>query len=583
MTQATVADVAPHMGDDGALVQIAPAHALDAPKAFDWRNPDYVPIWGQRARVLQKLAADPSLVADFKVHYKWHPWDMVNDWGVTVDPRVASIPGRTPLMPFLLMPKQVDWMIWAFNLWQGKLPDFPKASGGTTVKSRDCGISWCFMTFGIALCLTWRNINIGVGSAKADKVDRTGDPDCLFYKGRMFLRYLPPVFKNGWSAKRDSKYMVLEFPYTECAFTGEAGDNIGRGGRTAIYGIDESAHLERPKLVDASLSATTNCRIDISSVNGSANSFAERAHNAHVPRFDFSWRDDPRKDQEWYDQKCRELDPVVVSQEIDCNFNASVDGIIIPQAHVQAAIDLDYIIGIEPTGRRQSGLDISDLGKDKCALADRYGYLLERVVSWRGNGIIDGRQWEPGDSVALAYHYMDETQTTHLIYDADGMGALCREPMRKLNIVREEERRYPITFHPFRATAPVIDPEKPFPGTQRKAIDYFENYKAQSWWWLRRLFAYTYSVKLYWDKHKKLPEDFTADNLIVIRGSMAERTRLCMELSQPVWVLSKHGKIMVDKTPDEVPSPNLADAVMMVYAPKRMAVIVKDHHLNRGN
>lgn len=561
------------------LVQVAPAHALDAPKAFDWRNPDYVPVWAKRAKILQALATDPSLVADFKVHYKWNPWDMVNDWGVTIDPRVASIPGRTPLMPFLLMPKQREWMQWAFQLWQGKLPGFPKASGATTVKSRDCGISWCFMTFGISLCLTWRNINIGVGSAKADKVDRTGDPDCLFYKGRMFLRYLPKVFKNGWNAKHDSKYMVLEFPYTECAFTGEAGDNIGRGGRTAIYGIDESAHLERPKLVDASLSATTNCRIDISSVNGSANSFAERAHNAHVPRFDFSWRDDPRKDQEWYDQKCRELDPVVVSQEIDCNFNASVDGIIIPATHVNAAIDLDYIIGITPSGQRVSAMDIADLGKDKCALADRYGYLLEDVRSWRGNGIIDGREWEPGDSVALAFNYMDETGTTNLIYDADGMGALCREPMRKLNVIRQESRQPIIRLVPFRATAAVIDPEKPFPGTQRKAIDYFENYKAQSWWWLKRLFAYTYQVKLYWDKHHKLPDDFTADNLIVIRGSMKERTRLCMELSQPVWVPSKTGKVMVDKTPDEVPSPNLADAVMMAYAPKRLAVIVKDHHL----
>lgn len=579
--QATVDDVQGHMDDDGLLVQVVPAHALDHPRAFDWKNPDYVPIWQKRAQVLYKLSLDPSLVGDFKVHYKWNPWDMVSDWGVTIDPRVASIPGRTPLMPFLLMPKQREWMQWVFAIWQHKLPGFPNASEGVTVKSRDCGVSWCFMTMGISLCLTWRNINVGVGSAKADKVDRSGDPDCLFYKGRMFLRYLPNVFKNGWSAKQNSKHMVLEFPYTECAFTGEAGDNIGRGGRTAIYGVDEAAHVERPKLIDASLSATTNCRIDISSVNGSANSFAERAHNNHIPRFDFSWRDDPRKDQAWYDQKKLVLDPVVVSQEIDCNFNASVDGIIVPQTHVLAALDLDYKLGITPSGKRMAAMDIADQGKDKCALAERYGYLLENVTSWRGIGIIDGREWDTQDSVAKAFAMCDESNIQTLIYDADGLGGPARAHARALNEQRGENHQQLIGVSPFRSSGPVMDPEKFFPGTQRKAIDYFENYKAQAWWWLRHLFAYTYSVAMYWERHKKIPEDLDTNKLIVIRDHTPEVRRLCLELSQPVWIQSKNGKVCVDKTPDEVASPNLADAVMMVYAPKRLAVIVKDHHLTR--
>ncbi|MCV5968466.1 hypothetical protein, partial [Lactococcus petauri] len=54
---------------------------------------------------------------------------------------------------------------------------------------------------------------------------------------------------------------------------GEAGDNIGRGGRTSIYFKDESAHYERQEIVDAALSATSNCKIDMSSVNGNGNLF----------------------------------------------------------------------------------------------------------------------------------------------------------------------------------------------------------------------------------------------------------------------------------------------------------------------
>ena len=56
---------------------------------------------------------------------------------------------------------------------------------------------------------------------------------------------------------------------------GEAGDNIGRGDRTTLYLVDEAAFLQRPLLIDAALSQTTRCRIDLSSVNGMTNPFAQ--------------------------------------------------------------------------------------------------------------------------------------------------------------------------------------------------------------------------------------------------------------------------------------------------------------------
>ncbi|MDP1260138.1 TerL protein, partial [Klebsiella quasipneumoniae] len=88
--------------------------------------------------------------------------------------------------------------------------------------------------------------------------------------------------------------------------------------------VDESAFLERPELVDASLSATTNCRQDISTPNGNANSFAIRRHSGKIKVFTFHWRDDPRKSQDWYEKQVELLDPVTVAQEIDIDYNASV-------------------------------------------------------------------------------------------------------------------------------------------------------------------------------------------------------------------------------------------------------------------
>lgn len=555
-----------------ATVQLE-APAVQTPvTVFDWRNPDYLPIWQKRAALLQKLDADPGLVGDFKLHYKHNPWDFVQDWGVTVDPRVAGQPGRTPLMPFLLMPKQREWLQWITERWKTKTP-------GVTEKSRDCGLSWLFMGWSVTMCLHWADFRVGVGSAKEDKVDRRGDPDCLFEKGLMLMRYIPACFRNGWHLKRNKQHLVMTFPGTESSITGEAGDNIGRGGRTSVYGIDESAHIEHPKMIDASLSATTDCRIDISSVNGTANSFAERAFNPNIPKFTFHWKDDPRKDIAWYKAKCAELDPVIVAQEIDINYSASVAGVIIEQAWVQAALDLDKLLGITPSGRRTGALDVADQGKDKCAYASRHDFLLESCISWRGHGNIDGRQWDISDTVAKAYNLADEAQQTGFVYDSDGIGADCRSHVRMANTEREESRRPKLSVHPWRGSGAVVDPERPFPGTQRKAIDYFANAKAQGWFWLRQLFRRSYAVRMHFTEHGRVPDDFDASQIIVLRDGTPEIRRLCMQLSQPVFVQTVTGKMGVQKQPDEMPSPDLGDAVMMAFAPKRVAVLVKDSHL----
>lgn len=564
--------------DAAPLVEVFPAHALEAPKAFDWKNPDYVPILAKRARIYQALLADPVLVSDFKLHYKHNPWDKINDWGMTIDPRAVGAGDRTAVMPFVLFPKQVEWCKWFVDRWHAKEP-------GVTEKSRDCGISWLFMTMATTLCLDYANINIGVGSAKEDKVDRNGDPDCLFYKARFYIRHLPWFFRGGWHPKRNSQHMVLTFPQTGSSITGEAGDNIGRGGRTAIYGVDESAHIEHPKLIDASLSATTNCRIDISSVNGTANSFAERAHNPAIKKFTFHWRDDPRKDQAWYDAKCKELDPVIVAQELDINYSASVAGVIIEQAWVTAAMEMHKILailGVVPEGKRTGALDVADQGRDKCAFAERHDFVLDAVTSWRGHGQIDGRQWDISDTVAKAYNLSDAVGITAYVYDADGIGADCRSHARIAQAARDEARMPRVTVTPWRGSAGVIDPEKPFPGTQVKAIDYFANYKAQSWFWLRQLFRKTYAAWLFYRDNKVLPEGFDASKIIVINEAMPECRRLCMQLSQPVFCQTVTGKMGVEKQPDEMPSPDLADSVMMVFSPKRMTLVVKDSHLQGG-
>ena len=79
---------------------------------------------------------------------------------------------------------------------------------------------------------------------------------------------------KGFKRKRDDCEAKLLNPANGAAITGEGGDDIGRGGRAAVYFVDESAFLVHPQLVDRALSQTTRVRIDVSTPNGPGNPFA---------------------------------------------------------------------------------------------------------------------------------------------------------------------------------------------------------------------------------------------------------------------------------------------------------------------
>jgi len=347
--------------------------------------------------------------------------------------------------------------------------------------------------------------------------------------------------------------MRLSFPETGSVLVGEAGDQIGRGARASIYWVDEAAHIERAALIDASLSATTNCRIDMSSVNGMANPFAIKRHSGKFEVFTFHWRDDPRKDQEWYAKKCAELDPVVIASEIDLSYVASVEGIVIPAPWVNAAIDAHTKLGIEPTGFRRGALDVADEGIDKDAFAIRHGMLLETTLSWSGKG---------GDiyrTVLQAFALCDEFDAEVFVYDADGLGAGVRGDARIINEARESAGKREIRAEPFRGSGAVYNPTGQLV-PKRLNQDFFANLKAQSWWALRLRFQATHRAVV-----DRMP--FDADEIISINPGIPELSALTMELSQPTYSINAVGKIVIDKQPPGTRSPNLADAVMIAFEP----------------
>ncbi|MDR8489396.1 TerL protein [Serratia nevei] len=536
---------------------------MPIPFPFDFKKPDYTQVFEWRMERLQRIRANPESLPIMKAFYKDHPAQFIIDWGMTVDPRNVErgLPAR---IPFLLFPKQEEWIQWFVEHWRTSKP-------GITEKTRDMGMSWLTVGMASSLCLFNRGVFAGFGSRKEEYVDKIGSPKSLFDKARNFIGLLPVEFRGGWSAKQHAPHMRILFPETESAMTGEAGDGIGRGDRTSFYIVDESAFLERPYLVDASLSATTNCRQDISTPNGMANSFAERRHSGKIDVFTFHWRDDPRKDQAWYDKQVEELDAVTVAQEIDINYSASVEGVLIPSAWVQAAIDAHIALGIEPTGVRMGALDVADEGKDTNAFTSRHGFLLEDIDEWSGKGD------DIFGTVQKAFNICDQQLLDHFRFDSDGLGAGARGDARVINENREAEDIPTIVAVPFRGSGAVFDPEgEAVRGDNGRPArlnkDFFANAKAQGWWSLRTRFQKTY---------RAVTEgmEFDPDEIISISGTMKKKDKLVIELSQPTYTVNGVGKIVVDKKPDGTKSPNLADSAMIAYAPMEMPMLISDDFL----
>lgn len=351
---------------------------MKLPDTWDWKNPDYDWVYGERARRLTYLREHPEILARLREYYTRLPdgcVEFINDWGCTVDPRLAS-EGRRTVMPFIMFPKQEEFIRWALDRWQ-------KREDGIVEKSRDLGVSWLCVAIAAWMALFLPGNIVGMGSRKEEYVDKIGDPKSLFWKIREFINLLPREFQpDRWNADKDAPRMRVINRSNGSYIIGEAGDNIGRGNRTGIYFVDESAHLERPELVEASLSATSNCRIHVSSVNGTGNPFYKKAHDGRTPKFVFDWRDDPRKDQAWYDEQVKKFDPVVVAQEIDRDYSASVANSFIPGSIVAASARKGPF-DVQPTGPIMIGVDVARYGDDKTVITVRQGRVcrLQKVFA----------------------------------------------------------------------------------------------------------------------------------------------------------------------------------------------------------
>lgn len=340
---------------------------------FDWHKPDYEPIFLSRIERLKRIREDPpAMVPSLHAFYKEHPVEFVNDWGCTYDPRNVEV-GLPALIPFVLFPRQQEFLLWLLHQWQQR-------EDGLVEKSRDMGVSWLCVAFAVWLWTFYPGVVVGFGSRKEQYVDDLNNPTALFWKARKFLECLPAEFRpHGWDEKKHAPYMKLINPMNESVIIGEAGDNIGRGARASVYFVDEAAFVEHQDSVDASLSQTANCKFDVSTPNGPGNAFYRKRHSGKIKTFIFDWHEDPRKDERWYEGQVAKLDPVVVAAEIDRNYEGSIANVFIAAPLVLMAMQRGPV-DVRAIGGLRVGVDVARFGDDKTAIAFRRGRAVLKII-----------------------------------------------------------------------------------------------------------------------------------------------------------------------------------------------------------
>lgn len=233
------------------------------------------------------------------------------------------------------------------------------------------------------------------------------------------------------------------------------------------------------------------------------------------------------------------------------------DQVIIKRSWIMASIDAHLTVGFSAEGSSRIGFDVADSGQDKCATVYAHGPVVLWADQWkaREDELLKSctRAWDKARSLGA-----------EISYDSIGVGASSGAKFIELNRAQGAN----VSHNKFNAGGPVWKPDAIYKtGTKNK--DMFSNIKAQAWWLVADRFMNTFNAV-------RNGQQFKPDELISISSTCPFLDQLIDELATPKRDYDNNGKVKVESKKDlanpkreggAVPSPNLADALIMAFAP----------------
>lgn len=248
------------------------------------------------------------------------------------------------------------------------------------------------------------------------------------------------------------------------------------------------------------------------------------------------------------------------------DFNDHVDNALIPSEWFNACIDAHIKLGFKPQGAKVAALDPSDQGADAKGFAMRQGSVVTQVKE-----ILNGDAYQ-GCDTALGWAFAD--QADYFVWDADGLGATLRQHISNISSGKK------VALQMFKGSESVDNPDSMYSFDNKgvpirnaaRNVDVFRNKRAQYYWSLRDRFYATYRAVTrgeYIDPDNMISLDSSGiENIDALRSEVC-RIPLKDNNNGFIQVMSK-----IEMKALKIPSPNMADALMMAFA--NTSVIVQN-------
>lgn len=251
-------------------------------------------------------------------------------------------------IPFIPYPFQIELWEWLDT----RMTKRGNEGDGLIPKSRTMGISNTVAFWGSTKWLVDDPFQMRIASRVADLVDKTGDPDSLFWKIDTFLQGLPSwllqAFCPGFSWRRHRADMILRNPRNGNVIKGESTTaNLGRGGRATVIFYDEAAFMDRFGTIWTAGRASTRHRIACSTVNidnglDFYNMHLGKAGYTQPPVMEIPWSAHPEHDASWFAEELRRDTIEGVKREVLMDYFAGTGEWCYPESQKKSIADYPY-------------------------------------------------------------------------------------------------------------------------------------------------------------------------------------------------------------------------------------------------
>jgi phage terminase large subunit len=265
--------------------------------------------------------------------------------------------------------------------------------------------------------------------------------------------------------------------------------------------------------------------------------------------------------------KAGHMDAALYEHIWEGGFNDSVENALIIREWFDACVDAHEVLGFQPLGAKIAAHDPADQGSDSKGYACRHGSVVFNVLETYEGTVNDGGHW----AAQLAI----DDEATDFKWDADGLGAGLGEQMSY------DLEAKGITLGTFKGSQSPDYKEMVYKPAVKEGIhnqlknkEVFKNKRAQYYFELRDRIYRTYRAV-------KFNEYADPDTLISFSSQIPLLSKLRSELCRIPKKPNRNGLNELYSKDEmrsrlKIPSPNLADSVMMTM--RYVPVTVQHQH-----